>query len=173
MRRLSASAASSAPRTAALKASAHDTPISRRSASTWQYGREMGRVRGLAPSFGNHNNMQVPSELKPAAWGAVGGAIAIAVIGFSWGGWVTGGAADKAAKEAADSAIVRVLAPICAEKFQQQADAGAKLVDLMKASTWERGNFVEKGGWATMLGSSSPSSGVARACAELLQKPKA
>ena len=117
--------------------------------------------------------MQVPSELKPAAWGAVGGAIALAVIGFSWGGWVTGGTAGKGAKEAADSAVVRVLAPICAEKFQQQADAGAKLVDLMKASTWERGTFVEKGGWATMPGNSSPSTGVARACAELLQKPKA
>ena len=85
----------------------------------------MGRVRGN-PSFGNHNNMQVPSELKPAAWGAVGGAIALAVIGFNWGGWVTGGTADKTAKEAADSAIVRVLAPICAEKFQQQADAGVE-----------------------------------------------
>ena len=117
--------------------------------------------------------MQVPSELKPAAWGAVGGAIALAVIGFSWGGWVTGGTADKTAKEAADSAIVRVLAPICAEKFQQQADAGARLVDLMKASTWERGTLVEKGGWATMPGASAPSTGVARACAELLQKPKA
>ena len=89
--------------------------------------------------------MQVPSELKPAAWGAVGGAIALAVIGFSWGGWVTGGTADKTAKEAADTAIVRVLAPICAENFQQQADAGAKFADLMKASTWERGNFRREG----------------------------
>jgi hypothetical protein len=70
--------------------------------------------------------MQVPSELKPAAWGAVAGAIALAVIGFNWGGWVTGATANKNAKDATDSAIVRVLAPICAEKFQQQADAGAK-----------------------------------------------
>jgi hypothetical protein len=117
--------------------------------------------------------MQVPSELKPAAWGAVAGAIALAVIGFNWGGWVTGGTAGKNAKEAADSAIVRVLAPICAEKFQQQADADSKMVELRKASTWERGSFVEKGGWATMPGSTTPSTGVARACAELLDKPKA
>ena len=52
--------------------------------------------------------MQVPSELKPAAWGAVAGAIALAVIGFNWGGWVTGATANKNAKDAADSAIVRV-----------------------------------------------------------------
>ena len=121
----------------------------------------------------NHNNMQVPSELKPAAWGAVGGAIALAVIGFSWGGWVTGATANKNAKESADSAIVKVLAPICAEKFQQQADAGSKIVELKKVSSWERGTFVEKGGWATMPGSTAPSMGVARACAELLDKPKA
>jgi hypothetical protein len=116
--------------------------------------------------------MQVPSELKPAAWGAVGGASARAVVGFSWGGWVTGGTADKAAKEAADTAVIRVLAPICVDKFQQQADAGAKFADLMKASSWDRGNFIEKGGWATLPGNTSPGAGVARACAELLQKQK-
>ena len=88
--------------------------------------------------------MQIPSEVKPAAWGAVGGAIALAVIGFNWGGWVTGATANKNAKEAADSAIVRVLAPICAEKFQQQADASSKIVELKKVSSWERGTFVEK-----------------------------
>ena len=117
--------------------------------------------------------MEVPSEVKPAAWGAVGGAIALAVIGFTWGGWVTGGTASKNAKEAGDSAIVKVLAPICAEKFQQQADAGSKIAELNKISSWERGTFVEKGGWATMPGSSSPSTGVARACVELLNKPRA
>ena len=65
-----------------------------------------GADEGSSPSFGN-TNMQVPSELKPAAWGAVAGAIALAVIGFNWGGWVTGATANKNAKEAADSAIVR------------------------------------------------------------------
>jgi hypothetical protein len=28
--------------------------------------------------------MKIPAELKPAAWGAVGGAIALAIIGFTW-----------------------------------------------------------------------------------------
>jgi hypothetical protein len=36
--------------------------------------------------------MNVPEWIKPAIWGGVGGAIAAIVIGFSWGGWVTGGA---------------------------------------------------------------------------------
>jgi hypothetical protein len=67
---------------------------------------------------------------------------------------------------------VRVLAPICAEKFQQQADADSKMNELRKASTWEKGTFLEKGGWATMPGSPTPSTGVTRACAEILDKPK-
>jgi hypothetical protein len=44
--------------------------------------------------------MQVPSELKPAAWGAVGGAIALAVVGFNRG-WVTDPHANKTAGDAA------------------------------------------------------------------------
>ena len=35
--------------------------------------------------------MQAPAQLKPALWGAVGGAIALAIVGFTWGGWMTGG----------------------------------------------------------------------------------
>ena len=116
--------------------------------------------------------MNVPPELKPACWGAVIGAIALAVIGFSWGGWVTGATADAKAKEASKAAAVNVLAPICAKQFEQQADASVKLVELKKVSSWERAKFVEQGGWATLPGSASPFDGVARACAELLEKSK-
>ena len=35
--------------------------------------------------------MKLPAEVKPALWGVVGGAVAAIVIGFAWGGWVTGG----------------------------------------------------------------------------------
>jgi hypothetical protein len=35
--------------------------------------------------------MQSPEWLKPALYGAACGAIALATVGFSWGGWVTGG----------------------------------------------------------------------------------
>ncbi len=42
--------------------------------------------------------MQVPSETKPALWGAAGGAIALAIVGFTWGGWMTTGTANKLAE---------------------------------------------------------------------------
>ena len=41
--------------------------------------------------------MQVPASVKPAIWGAIGGAAAAMIIGFGWGGWVTGGTAGEMA----------------------------------------------------------------------------
>ena len=116
--------------------------------------------------------MEIPSETKPALWGAAGGALVLAVVGFTWGGWVTGGTAERNAKVRASAAIVTALAPICVDKFQRQTDASASLVELKKASSWQQATFVEKGGWATMPGSTSPDSAVARACAEILATAK-
>ena len=64
--------------------------------------------------------MEISSETKaavrPALWGAVAGAIALAIVGFSWGGWVTGGTAETLARNSAATAVVAALTPICVEK---------------------------------------------------------
>jgi hypothetical protein len=112
--------------------------------------------------------MIIPSSTKPALWGAVGGAIALAVIGFGWGGWVTGGSASLMAKQQSEAAVVAVLAPICVEQFQQQTDSVAKLAALKSTSSYKQADFVEEGGWATMAGSDQPTPGTAKACAEML-----
>ncbi len=44
----------------------------------------------------------------------------------------------------------------------------ANLVELKKVSSWQQDTFIEKGGWATFPGMSSPERGVAQACANLL-----
>jgi hypothetical protein len=50
-----------------------------------------------------------------------------------------------------------VLAPICVEKFQQQADAAMKLIEFKKvSSSWDRRSMIEKGGWVTMPGPMLP-----------------
>jgi hypothetical protein len=116
--------------------------------------------------------MQVPPQIKPACWGAIGGAIAVAVIGFTWGGWVTAGTAETLAKERADAAVVKTLTPICVENFRQTPDAAAQQQELKKAHYWERAAFVEKHGWATMPGSKSPHAGVAQPCADLISNLK-
>jgi hypothetical protein len=116
--------------------------------------------------------MRIPAEIKPAIWGAAGGAIALAILGFSWGGWVTGGTAEALAKQRASRAVVSALAPICVDSFQRQPDAAASLAELKKASSWQQGVYVEKGGWATMPGSSSADTAVAKACADTLASGK-
>ena len=81
--------------------------------------------------------MQVPSILQGESrtrllQGIAIGAVASMVIGFSWGGWVTGGTADKIADERANAAVLAALTPICVEKFLQNSDAKANLASPAK-----------------------------------------
>lgn len=115
--------------------------------------------------------MNVPVNTKPWIQGAIVGAIAVAIVGFSWGGWVTGGSATKQASAAAHEAKVTAFASICADRFRAQGDAAVKIGELSKASSWDRGAFIERSGFAVMPGSKTADSDVARACAESLASP--
>lgn len=112
--------------------------------------------------------MKVPPETRPIILGAVGGAFALALVGFAWGGWVTSATAEKMAKDQSNLAVVKALAPICAENFQQQPDAVANLTALKATSSYKQTAFIEEGGWDVMVGSEKGFSGTAKACAELL-----
>jgi len=104
--------------------------------------------------------------------GAAFGAVTATVVGFYWGGWVTGRTAQEMTQKSASSAVVLALAPICVDKFRETTNSPENLVELRRISSWQQGAFIEKGGWATMPGSAAPDSAVARACAELLGTPK-
>ena len=112
--------------------------------------------------------MKAHPSLKPALWGAVTGAVAISVIGFSSMGWTLGSTAERMAADRAESAVVSVLAPICVEKCQQQADSAAKLIEFKKAASWDQRALIEKGGWATTPGTEKMNSAVASACVDKL-----
>ncbi len=107
---------------------------------------------------------------KIGLWGALGGAIVLAIIGFAWGGWVTGGTAQEMAEERAEVAVVARLAPICVEQFKQDSEKDQKLKDLKKEDSWKGYDYVEKQGWATMPGEKKPDSKVAEKCAELIMQ---
>jgi len=111
-------------------------------------------------------------SLKRLVQGLVVGAAATMIVGFNWGGWMLGSTAKALADTTATSAVVAAIAPICVDQFQRGTDAAAHLTELKKASTWEQATFVEKGGWAVMPGSKSPDSGVAQACATMLDSLK-
>jgi hypothetical protein len=119
------------------------------------------------------NPMELPAILQGDSLtrllqGAVAGAIATLVIGFNWGGWVTGGTAKEMTQKSVTSALVSALSPICVDKFQHSADAAANLTEFKKVNSWQQGSFIEKGGWATMPGGDPANSAVAQACAAVL-----
>ena len=119
------------------------------------------------PTLEKGITMKIDPNIKPALWGAVGGAVALALVGFAWGGWKTAASARDLVEAGSQKAIVVALAPFCVEKFNAQTDAAAKLGELKKLASYEQGSFVEKAGWAT-FGSDKPNSDVARACADAL-----
>jgi hypothetical protein len=69
------------------------------------------------------NAMGLPAQIKPAVWGAIGGAILTMVIGFNWGGWST----SKSAAAEAEAAVWSALVPVCADMILANADALAAL----------------------------------------------
>jgi hypothetical protein len=102
-------------------------------------------------------------------WGAAFGAVALATVGFVWGGWMTGGGAEAMTQKRAQAAVVAVLTPICIERFKANANASANLVELKNNNySWTRRDYIVKGGWAT-FGQDRPFE-LADACAEALNK---
>jgi hypothetical protein len=117
-------------------------------------------------------DMKVPTWLKPGIWGAVVGAIGIMILGFWQMGWVTGGAADRMARNRADTAVVAALVPFCVVNAERDPD-GAKLASLKtEQSSYTRNQLVSDAGWATLPGMTSPDRELVSACSDKLQGPK-
>ena len=94
----------------------------------------------------------------------VAAVVVTVIIGFTWGGWVTGGTA----RSMAAAAVVSRLAPICVVQFNADPGKVGRLKELKDTTTWERGDYLKKHGWATMPGQAGPDTSVADECARLL-----
>ena len=112
------------------------------------------------------------SEARPTKtvlfWACAASVVLTMIVGFSWGGWVTGGTARTTAETMAYDAVITRLAPICVLQSGRDPAKAVKLVALKEESSWQRGEYVGKQGWATMPGEKEPDSRVAQACAALL-----
>jgi len=87
----------------------------------------------------------------------------LAIVGFAWGGWVTGGSAKDMASKASNAAVASALTPYCVEQAGT-AEAAVALTEIKAASTYSRKGLVEKAGWATPMGAERPNSDLAQAC---------
>jgi hypothetical protein len=103
--------------------------------------------------------------MKTVLWSAVGGALVWWIVLSAVFGWMTAGSAERQAEERANTAVLDVLAPICVERFNQDADREQKLAALKKENSWQRDAFITKQGWATMSGEGKSGRRVAQECA--------
>jgi len=112
-------------------------------------------------------------EARPSKKIVVGLMVATAaltmIVGFNWGGWVTGGTSQQRVTTGAEDAVALRLVPICVAQFNSDPQQAPKLVELKAiTSSWERPDYVKKQGWATMPGEKTPDNDVAAACTKLL-----
>jgi hypothetical protein len=117
--------------------------------------------------------MEIPSGVKPGLWGAVAGAIAMSVVGFSYLGWTTSATAEKLAQESAGTAVVAALVPFCVLKAQADPNLTTLTKFQAEQSSYSRSDIVMKAGWTSFDGKTSNNDALARACAEKLHTPKA
>jgi len=82
--------------------------------------------------------------MKPVLLGAAGGAVATMVVGFAYGGWVTGGTANEMQADSAEAAVVQTFAPLCVAKAEQEPE---KHAGLKESSRWQRDDYVIEAGW--------------------------
>jgi hypothetical protein len=110
--------------------------------------------------------MTTPDWLKPGIYGAICGAVVAAVIGFTWGGWVTGGGAEKMATARSHDAVMLAMVPICIDQSMRDPDRARKLDTIKAATSYKRGDAVMDAGWATLPGMEKPDRDLAGACVD-------
>lgn len=115
--------------------------------------------------------MNTPEWIKPALAGAAIGGVAVAVVGFTWGGWVTSGSAQASSQAAADASRTDLAAAICVQKFLADEGARENLEELrqLTSSTQQR-TYIENGNWAVMPGSDTAVRPAATLCARMVSE---
>ena len=101
-------------------------------------------------------------------WSMAGAAALTMFVGFTWGGWVTGGTATTMAQDAAEESTAKLAAVVCVERFVNAPDVAAQLAALKETSRWKQEDFVEDGMWARLPGIGEPVDGAAELCAAQL-----
>ena len=105
---------------------------------------------------------ETAGKIKYGVWSLIFGAVIAMIIGFAWGGWTTAATTQMMS----DKAVLASQAAICVAQFMKQSDHEEKLKELGDISSYQRSNFIEKGGWDKMPGQEKADYGVSRACAD-------
>ncbi len=108
--------------------------------------------------------MNTREWLKPGIYGALIGAVFVGVVGFTWGGWVTGGTANDRAMAMSRDDVVASMVPVCLDMARSDPSRADKMETIRDASTYQRRDAVMAAGWATVPGADAPDRDIAQAC---------
>jgi len=118
--------------------------------------------------------MQIPSETKPALWGAAGGIVAGMLV-LSYGfGYMSNTNAQKIADAQTEKAVIAALTPVCAEKFRALPDVAARTAIIVgnKDNPYlMRAAFKDEEALVTLPGKTYPETDLVSACAKLVLAP--
>jgi hypothetical protein len=110
--------------------------------------------------------------VKPSLWTGAGGVV-IGMFLLSYGfGFMSGTTAEKLARTSSETAVIAVLAPVCADKFRALPDVAARTTTLVANKEYSykmREAFPEA--LITLPGKSYPDSALTAACAGLILAP--
>ncbi len=110
--------------------------------------------------------------VKPSLWTGAGGVV-VGMMLLSYGfGFMSGTTAEKLARTSSETAVIAVLAPVCAEKFRALPDVAARTATLVANQDYPynmRESFPEA--LVTFPGKSYPNSDLIAACANLILAP--
>lgn len=101
-------------------------------------------------------------------WSVAGSVVLTMIVGFTAGGWTTGGTATEMAEDAARTARAELVANLCVERFVTGPNAGQKLAELKDTSSYQRDTFITEGGWIELAGMQREAPGAADRCADQL-----
>lgn len=101
-------------------------------------------------------------------WSCAGSIAATMVVGFTVGGWVTGGTAQEMAENAVEETRAELVASVCVERFVDSTQFADQLASLKEADSWDRDGMIVDGGWVTLANMDEPVDDAADLCAERL-----
>ena len=112
--------------------------------------------------------MNTPAWLNPGLKGAAAGAAALAIVGFTWGGWGDRRDSRGNGLRPRTPRSHRRLGADLPRAIQKGSNVVETLAELKAAGRYQRNEMFMNTGWATMPGSGAPDRRVATACLEKL-----
>ena len=110
-------------------------------------------------------------RIKDIVWTSVIASV-VTIIVLTSLGWLTTQSVVERAREQGATELVALRASICTVRFQQRADASAKIAEFKALSYGDRDTaikkFVSDEKLATMLGESAPAPGAVDKCADAI-----